>query len=76
LRPAARPNHRLKELRRNKGWSRSVLGYEAGGVSPKTIGDIEEGRTARPQARTMFLIAEALRTSVSDLESETREKAR
>jgi DNA-binding XRE family transcriptional regulator len=64
-----RPNHRLRELRRNKGWSAAYLGYQAGGVSAKTVRDIEEGRTRNPQARTMFLLAEALRTTVVDLES-------
>ncbi|HET7588576.1 MAG TPA: helix-turn-helix transcriptional regulator [Solirubrobacterales bacterium] len=64
------PNHRLRELRRNRGWSREKLGFEAGGVHHKTIGDIEEGRTQRPQARTMFLLAQALGTTVTDLEGQ------
>jgi len=63
-----RPNHYLRELRRNKGWSRQMLGYKAGGISHKTIGDIEEGRTREPHADTMFRLAAALGVSVKDLD--------
>jgi transcriptional regulator with XRE-family HTH domain len=62
------PNHRLRELRRNRGWSYATLGYEAGGLSRKTIREIEEGHTRNPRAGTMFAIAEALRVKVSDLD--------
>lgn len=63
------PNLRLRELRRNRGWSREKLGVEAGGISHVTIGDIEEGRTRSPQSRTIFLLAQALGTTVRDLEA-------
>lgn len=65
------PNHRLRELRRNRGWSYAKLAYESGGLSVKTIRDIEEGRTRNPQARTLFAIAEALRVKVTDLDGTT-----
>lgn len=69
LNPPKAPNHRLRELRRNRGWSPEYLGAVAGGISAKTVRDIEDGTTIKPQARTMFLLAEALRTTVADLES-------
>lgn len=62
------PNHRLRDLRRNRGWSPQRLGYEAGGVSAKTIRDIETGRTQAPRDGTMFALAEALRVKVTDLD--------
>jgi transcriptional regulator with XRE-family HTH domain len=68
LKPSARPNHRLRELRRNRGWSPAYLGYKAGGLTAKAIRDIEDGRTREPRADTMFRLAEALRVKVTDLE--------
>lgn len=67
------PNVRLQQLRRNRGWSRQTLGFKAGGISHVTIGNIEEGRTQEPQARTMFLLAQALETTVQVLESGAKE---
>lgn len=68
LRIPRTPNHRLRELRRNRGLSYAQLGYAAGGISAKTIRDIEEGRTRNPQTRTLFALAEALRVKVTDLD--------
>lgn len=76
LKPPAAPNHRLRELRRNRGWSCEYLGALAGGLSAKTVRDIETGKTREPQARTMYLLAEALRTTVADLESTTSKEAK
>jgi DNA-binding XRE family transcriptional regulator len=64
------PNHRLRDLRRNRGWSYAKLGYEAGGITAKTIRDIEEGWTRNPRIRTMHALAEALRVKVTDLDAD------
>lgn len=64
------PNHRLRELRRNRGWSRAKLAFEAGGIAEKTIRDIEEGWTRNPQIRTMHALAGALRVKVADLDAD------
>jgi len=64
-----KPNHRLKELRRNAGLSPERLGLEAGGITGKAVRDIESGVTRDPRASTMRALAEALRTTVGDLES-------
>lgn len=69
LRIPTRPNHRLRELRRNRGLSPAQLGALAGGISAKTIRDIEDGTTSEPHADTMFRIAEALRVKATDLDA-------
>lgn len=69
LRAPAAPNYRLRELRRNRGWSIEYLAAVAGNLSHTTVRNIEEGRTREPQTRTMYLLAGALDTTIADLES-------
>ena len=46
-----------------------MLGLEAGGITGKAVRDIESGETREPRASTMRALAEALRVTVTDLES-------
>jgi transcriptional regulator with XRE-family HTH domain len=49
---------RVKELREEKGWNQTVLGYHAG-LSPSQISLIENGKR-NPTAETLLGIARAL----------------
>ena len=51
-----------------------MLGYEAGGITAKSIRDIESGATREPRASTMRALAEALRVSVKELEGQPRDR--
>lgn len=64
---ARTPNYKLMEFRLNRGWSPAELGRRAGGISPKTVRDIEAGRV-RAHAHTLFCLAQALRVKVTDIE--------
>ena len=44
---------------------------DAASLSLKAVNDIERGAVVRPQARTMFKLAEALGTSVAALRGDT-----
>lgn len=68
LRGPRTPNHHLRRLRRNRGWSYATLGYKAGGITAKTIRDIEEGFTRNPHVSTMHALAGALGVQVTDLD--------
>lgn len=56
---------RIKELRTEKGWNQTVLGYHAG-LSPSQISLIESGKR-NPSAETLQGIATALGVGVGDL---------
>jgi transcriptional regulator with XRE-family HTH domain len=55
----------VKELRDEKGWNQTVLGYHAG-LSPSQISLIENGKR-NPSAETLQGIATALGVEVGDL---------
>ncbi len=56
---------RVKELREEKGWNQTVLGYHAG-LSPSQISQIENGKR-NPTLETLQGIATALGVEVGDL---------
>ncbi len=56
---------RIRELREEKGWNQTVLGYHAG-LSPSQISLIETGKR-NPSATTLQGIAGALGVEVGDL---------
>ena len=56
---------RVKELREEKGWNQTVLGYHAG-LSPSQISQIENGKR-NPTLDTLQGIATALGVGVGDL---------
>jgi transcriptional regulator with XRE-family HTH domain len=56
---------RVKELREEKGWNQTVLGYHAG-LSPSQISLIENGKR-NPTAETLLGIARALGVEIGDL---------
>src|SRR4028118_1579369 len=56
---------RVRELREEKGWNQTVLGYHAG-LSPSQISLIENGKR-NPTAETLLGIARALGVEIGDL---------
>ena len=56
---------RVRELRNEKGWNQTVLGYHAG-LSPSQISLIENGKR-NPSAETLQGIATALGVEIADL---------
>lgn len=55
----------IKNLRSKKGWTQEMLG-EKTGLCPKFIGEVERGEKC-PSAITVYRIAKALGTSVSQI---------
>jgi transcriptional regulator with XRE-family HTH domain len=51
--------HRIKHLRRQKGWTQTVLS-EAAGLPQATISRIEAGKVKQPSIRTLRRIADTL----------------
>jgi transcriptional regulator with XRE-family HTH domain len=61
---------RIKQLRELRYMTQSDLADRAG-VSPRTVYELESGRRARLQVKTMMLLAEALELSYESLISES-----
>lgn len=65
--------HRLKEMRKNKGYTQLKLAQESG-ISYGSIVNYENGRRTEIQASILFRIAKALGVSAFDLVPQLREK--
>ncbi len=60
---------RVKEIRKNMGWSLRKLAAESG-INPSVVSRVESGKQLHTSARTLQRIAKGLGVPVSDLMTE------